>query len=136
LISTAKVIYQDQNDFNKEIKNIIHDLILNEYPQEFVDSIMTPLRSNHPSSYKIYKGMVIIPYVKGISEKFRHIWNHFNVRIIFRTKHTLHGTLVRNGPIRDAQQMKQCVYNIPCDCGRCYIGETHRPSEVCIKEYK
>jgi hypothetical protein len=30
--------------------------------------------------------------------------------------------------------MKQCVYNIPCDCGRCYIGETSRLLEVRIKE--
>jgi hypothetical protein len=40
------------------------------------------------------------------------------------------------GPVRDAQQMKQCVYNIPCDCGKCYIDKTSRPLEVCIKEHK
>jgi hypothetical protein len=28
------------------------------------------------------------------------------------------------------------VYSIPCDCGRCYIGETNRLLEVCIKEHK
>jgi hypothetical protein len=33
---------QDQKDFNKEIKNIRHDLTFNEYPQESVDSIMKP----------------------------------------------------------------------------------------------
>jgi hypothetical protein len=37
---------------------------------------------------------------------------------------------------RDAQQTNQCVYSIPCDCGRCYIGETSRPLEVRIKEHK
>jgi hypothetical protein len=74
---------EDQKDFNKEIKNITHDLILNKYPQEFVDSIMKPARSNCPSSDTIYHSMVIIiPYVKGISEKFRCIGNHFNVRNI------------------------------------------------------
>jgi hypothetical protein len=40
--------------------------MLNEYPQEFVDSTMKPLRSNCPSD-TIYQGTVIIPYVKGIS---------------------------------------------------------------------
>jgi hypothetical protein len=40
------------------------------------------------------------------------------------------------GPGRDAQQTKQCVYSIPCDCGRCYIRETSRPLEVRIKEHK
>jgi hypothetical protein len=42
LISQAKVIRQDQKDFNKEIKNIREDVMLNEYPQESVDSIMKP----------------------------------------------------------------------------------------------
>jgi hypothetical protein len=97
---------------------------------------MKPSRSNFPSSDTIYKGTVIIPYVKGIPEKFRCTGNHFNVRTIFKTKHTIHGKVMKTGPVRDAQQMKQCVYNIACDCGRCYIGETSRPSEVCIKENK
>jgi predicted GIY-YIG superfamily endonuclease len=43
---------------------------------------------------------------------------------------------MKTGPVRDAQEMKQCVYNIPCDCGRCYIGKTRRPLEVHIKEHK
>jgi hypothetical protein len=32
LISRTKVIVQDQKDFSKEIKNMSHDLLLNEYP--------------------------------------------------------------------------------------------------------
>jgi hypothetical protein len=43
---------------------------------------------------------------------------------------------MKTGPVRDTQQTKQCVYSIPCDCGRCYIGETSRPLEVCIREHK
>jgi predicted GIY-YIG superfamily endonuclease len=43
---------------------------------------------------------------------------------------------MKTGPVRDAQQTKQGVYNIPCDCGRYYIGETSRPLEVRIKEHK
>jgi hypothetical protein len=40
---------------------------------------------------------------------------------------------MKTGPVRNDQQ---CVYNIPCDCGRCYIDETSRPLEVRIKEHK
>jgi predicted GIY-YIG superfamily endonuclease len=43
---------------------------------------------------------------------------------------------METGRIRDAQQTKQRAYIIPCDCGRCYIGETSRHSEVRIKEHK
>jgi hypothetical protein len=94
--------------------------MLNEYPQEFVDSVMMPSRSNHPSSDTIYQGTVIIPYFKAVSEKLRCIGNHFNVRTIFKIKHTLRGSLTKTGPVRDTQQMKEVVYNIPCDCGRRY----------------
>jgi hypothetical protein len=43
---------------------------------------------------------------------------------------------MKTGPVGDAKQAKQCVHNILCQCGRCYIGETSRPSEIRIKEYK
>jgi hypothetical protein len=60
LISQAKVIWQNQKDFNKEIKNTRHDPMLNQYPQEFIDSLMKPQRSNRPSSDTICQGTVII----------------------------------------------------------------------------
>jgi hypothetical protein len=135
-VARGLVICQDQKDFNREIKNIRHDQILNEYPQEFFDSIMKPGRGNCPSSDTIYQSTVIIPYVRGISEKFRCIGNHFNVRTIFKSKHTLCGTMMKTGPVRDVQQMKQCVYSILSERGRCYIGETSRPLEVRVKEPK
>jgi hypothetical protein len=43
---------------------------------------------------------------------------------------------MKTGQVRDAQQKKKCVYSFPCDCGRCYIGETNRFLEVCIKKHK
>jgi hypothetical protein len=137
LICPAKVICQDQ-EFNNKIKNITHDLMLNGYAQGFVDSVKKPSRRNRPSSDTIYQGTVIIPYVRSIFKKFRCIGNRFNLRTIFRTKHTLRGILMKTGRLRDAQQTKQrvCVYSIPCDCGRCYIDETCRCLEVCIKEHK
>jgi hypothetical protein len=130
------VICQNQKNFNKEIKNIRHNLMLNKYTQESADSIMKPSRRNCPSSDTIHQSMIITPYVKSISVKFRCTGNHFCVRNIFKTNHTLHGTMIKTGPLRDAQQMKQCVYNIPCHCDRCYSGKTSRPLDVCIKEYK
>jgi hypothetical protein len=135
LDNQVKVICQNQN-FNNGIKNTRHDLMLTEYPKESAGSVMKSSTRNRPSSNTIYQGTVVIPYVMGTSEKCRHIGNCFNLRPIFKTKHTLHGTLLKTGPVRDAQQMKQCVYSIPRDCGRCYISETSRPLKVCIKEHK
>jgi hypothetical protein len=44
--------------------------------------------------------------------------------------------IMKTGLVRDAQQTKHCVYNIPCDCDRCYIGKTSRHLEVHITEHK
>jgi hypothetical protein len=89
LANRGKVICQNQKDFNNEIKNKKHDLMLNEYPEESVDSVIKPSARNHPSSDTVYQGTVVIPYVRDISEKFRCIGNHVNLRTIFKTKYTI-----------------------------------------------
>jgi hypothetical protein len=107
-------------------ENIVHDLVLNEYPKEFVDSVLKLSARKRPSSDTVYQATVDIPCVKGTSEKFRRIGNRFNLGTVFKTKYTRRMTLMKTGPVRDAQQTKQCVYSNPCDCGRCYISETSR----------
>jgi hypothetical protein len=78
---------------------------------------------------------VVIPYVKDISDKFKRIGNRYT-RTIFKTKHTLRNTLMRTRPMSDPQLTAQCIYNIPCECGRSYVGETGRPLSVRIGEHK
>jgi hypothetical protein len=53
-------VRSEPEDFNKEIKNMRYDPMVNGYPQEFVDFILKPLRSNRPSSGKIFQGTAII----------------------------------------------------------------------------
>jgi predicted GIY-YIG superfamily endonuclease len=36
----------------------------------------------------------------------------------------------------DPQQIAQCIYSIPCECGRSYIGETGRPLGVRLREHR
>jgi hypothetical protein len=109
--------------------------VFNEYPQEFIDFIPKPSRNNCPFSDTIYQVIIVIPYIKGISEKSRCIGNLFSIRTIFKSKHTLRRTLMKTGRVRYDQKTKQCVYRIPCDCGRCYITETSRPLEVRVKKH-
>jgi hypothetical protein len=37
---------------------------------------------------------------------------------------------------RDPLQMVQCIYSIPCECGRSYIGETGRPLAMRFREHR
>jgi hypothetical protein len=60
-----------------EIETMRHDVVLVIYSQKFLFSTMNPPRCNCLSD-TLYQGIVIIPYVKCISEKFRCIGNDFN----------------------------------------------------------
>jgi hypothetical protein len=45
---------------------------------------------------------VYIPYVRGVSEEFKHIGNQYNIRRrIFKTKHTLRSSLMETRLERD-----------------------------------
>jgi hypothetical protein len=60
---------------------------------------------------------VFIPYVKGISEKFKQICNCYNIKTIFKTKKTLRSLLMGIRLETNLVQTPGCVYNIPCECG-------------------
>jgi Fe-S-cluster-containing dehydrogenase component len=77
--------------------------------------------------FSFENGAILKRFSICISENFRNIGNRFVVRTNFNTKHTLCGALMKTGALRDAQQSTQRVYNIPCECGRYYIGESSRP---------
>src|SRR5436190_10104528 len=36
----------------------------------------------------------------------------------------------------DQHDTKDCIYQIPCECGASYIEETKRPLEIRVKEHK
>jgi hypothetical protein len=99
-------------------------LQLNGYPQVFTDSVINSRGSRCLNKEQKPLGSVYIPYVKGVSANFKHIGNRYNIRMIFKTKHTPRSSLMKTRPERDPQQMAECNYSIPCECGRSYIGET------------
>jgi hypothetical protein len=43
---------------------------------------------------------------------------------------------MKTRPERDPRQTAQCVYSIPCECGRRYTGETGRPLAVQLHEHR
>jgi hypothetical protein len=102
--------------------------------QGFVDSVINSKGSSRLEKEQNPLGSVCVPYVKGVSE-FKRIGNRYNIRTIFKTKHTLRSSLMKTRPERDPQQTAQCVYSILCECGRGYIGETSRSLVVRLPEY-
>jgi hypothetical protein len=74
------------------------DLQLNEYPQGFIDSVINARDGSHPKKEDKPLGFVYIPYMKGVSEKFRRVGNRYNIRMIFKTKRTLRNSFMKTRP--------------------------------------
>jgi hypothetical protein len=71
-----------------------------------------------------------IDFVHRLNYKITMFWKLDSAFVIGQT---LRGTLTR--PNRKVQDTRQCIYSIPCDCGRCHIRETSRSLSIWIGEH-
>jgi len=83
------------------------------------------------------RGMVTIPYVKGLSEAFSRILKTYRILHSSKTHTTLRNMLVHPEDRINDEEKPEVVYKIPCkNCERVYVGETGRPLGVRIKEHR
>jgi hypothetical protein len=119
-----------------EVNDLKHDLQLKVLPPKLINTDINNTGGNNRLRNDVKPiGSEVIPYVKGISGKFKRIGKRY-IRTIFKTKYTLRNTLMRTRPMSDPQLTAHYIYNIPCECGRSYFGETGRPLSVRIGEHK
>jgi len=82
------------------------------------------------------RGMVTIPYVKGLSEAFSRIMKTYRICTAVRPHTTLRNMLVHPKDRINDEEKPEVVYKIPCKSCECvYLGETGRPLGVRIKEH-
>ena len=80
--------------------------------------------------------MVCQPYVKGLAERIQKIGCPYDIRTVFTSCSTLRGYLFRVKPSTEFSMTKNCVYSIPCSCGKIYKGETSRSQKVRLEEHR
>ena len=68
---------------------------------------------------------IVIPYIKGMSEKLRNDLGKEDIIVVFKRGQTLHSMIFNGKFIKNDGRKKDLIYKIPCrDCKLCYIGET------------
>jgi uncharacterized protein (UPF0335 family) len=65
LVNRARVVYQERKGFSREIKTIKQDLMLNRYPQDFIDSVIKSRRSDRAYTDSIPHILLLYP-VSGV----------------------------------------------------------------------
>ena len=79
--------------------------------------------------------LVVLPYIKGVSEVLRRCLQQQGVRTVFKSDTTLRSYLIRPKDALEPGKQEGVVYRIPCECGKVYIGETGRAMQDRIKEH-
>lgn len=138
LYDRARSVCSDERDLEEELKSITNTLKLNGYAEQALSKARDNrgTQTNQNTDQQDNVCTTVIPYVRGLSEKIRRIGNDYNVRTAIRTTNTIRSMLTKTKPDNENQRTKNCIYKVPCECGKSYIGETGRPLQVRIKEHK
>ena len=84
--------------------------------------------------------MAVIPYVSGVSERIRKACEKYmyNFKVVFKSDPTLRSLLTKVKDPLPKEKLAGVVYQIPCQCGKVYVGETHRRLEMRarVKEHR
>ena len=121
-----------------ELNRVKQELLSNGYPQSAIKKEMSknPSFQFQQESRTSPIATMVIPYVRGLSEKIRRLAGKHNIRTAFKSGSTIKTFTTKVRPRCDQKHTKECVYEIPCQCGNVYIGETGRPLSVRLKEHQ
>ena len=137
LIHTAKHLCSKPEFLAKEIDNLHKVLQDNHYPTHFCQQVKPQQKTNrkpNPSTGIFLEGTrVIIPYIKGHTEQYRHTLAKHKFRVFYKGTNTMKSLLMHlNDPIPDAQKT-DIIYHWKCPANNYtfeYIGETNRSLKV------
>ena len=132
-----KVVTEDEDKKQEEIK-IKEALKLCGYPEwAFKQSQSKTKTQSKEQSESKSRGMVVLPYKEGLSQRVRRIFKKHGMNTAFKPHQTLRNILVHPKDKRDIKETSDCVYEIPClNCDKTYIGETSRLFGTRLKEHK
>ena len=119
-------------EMQKEQRKVRSDLLRNGYPFGFIEK-----KTKKNSNTQEVKGRMILPYVKGVTDRLGRILKKFDLGVYFKPSRKLSAALHAPKDRPSKEKTKGVVYRIPCkDCDQCYIGQTGNSFDMRIKQHK
>ena len=79
---------------------------------------------------------VVIPFVKGVSERLKRVYSKYGASTAFKPHQTIRRMLVAPKDKATTEEKSGVVYRFPCkDCDKVYVGETKRSLGDRVKEH-
>ncbi len=145
LLDRCYNIVTEESDQKKEVEHIEQALRKCGYPDwsfkrvkdQLANKKERPEIKEEKDPSEKCKDMVVLPYVKGLTEKLTRIFRKHKISTAVKPHQTLRNILVH--PKDKIEDSKKCgvVYRISCkNCPKQYIGETGRQLGVRINEHQ
>ena len=143
LIHRAKQICSTPELLAKEMDHLHRVLQDSHYPTQFFQQSKPQQKANkkpNPSTVKFIEGArVVIPYIKGLREQYRHTLAKYRARVFFKGTSTTKSLLMHpKDPIPDAQKT-DIIYHWKCPANNRtaeYIGETNRSLKERVSDHR
>ena len=134
--STPEFLAKDMDHLHKVLQD-------NHYPKQFFYQGKPQQKANkkpNPSTGKLIGGArVVIPYIKGLSEQYRHTLAKYRCKFFFKGTSTIKSLLMHpKDPIPDVQKT-DIIYHWKCPADNCtaeYRGETNRSLKERVSDHR
>ncbi|XP_072022566.1 uncharacterized protein [Amphiura filiformis] len=143
LLDRMECIVTEDVDKLEEESKIRSALTQCGYPKWSIDKTKQQMQNKQSKakskkdSTEQSKGMVVIPYVQGVSERLQRSFKKYGINTAMKPHNTLKRLLVHPKDKIDTLQTCDCVYEIPClTCNKTYIGETGRKFQTRLNEHR
>ena len=139
LLRRADKIVTSEEDKKAEISHVTKVLAANGYQKWALKLPPTkkrhePTENNAPSTSK--KTPVALPYIQGLGEKLRRIFQQHGVPSYHKPFNTLKSLLVHPKDKSETHRKCNTVYSVKCDnCDKEYVGESGRTVGTRHKEH-
>ena len=130
----AKTISSDTVGFQEEMISLRYQFHCNNYPERITSAPRNLERRIEDNSWKYTT--IFLSYVKGLAKRIQKICSLYDVRTVFTRGSTLRRYLFRVKPPTEFNMIKNCVYSIPCSCGKIYKDKTGRPLTVRLERHR
>ena len=131
LLDRCETLVTEEEDKQKEREHIKEALKRCGYPQWTISTVQRKMKTKKEDNIRKKtvekdkdKGMVVLPYVQGLSETTSQIRKKYNVNTAIKRHNTIKRSLVRPKDKVEPQKMCEGVYSITCkNCNATYIGQ-------------
>lgn len=135
-ILTEKILRLSDISLHKKIFKLLTETLLsNGYPRKLVELLIKNARDKlnknnfvieEPNVRKEQNTYVSIPYIQGLTEKIKNVFEKVNITVCGKPTNTLSDHFFSKNKDETVKEIKSnLIYQVDCnDCNHFYIGET------------